>query len=172
MENKAYDQFPLPLVLLCVAVNMSIYISGAYLMAQLGKTFMILYVLYCLWLEIRLYAVSCRHCYYYGKLCAFGKGKLCALLFKKGSPDLFLNKKINCASLIPDFLVPLIPLAVGGFFLVQNFSWPRLIFIIVLAILAFPVTGYLRVSISCKYCKQKETGCPSVQFFAENRKKA
>jgi hypothetical protein len=167
MENETYDSFPLKLVLLCVAVNISVYISGAYLMASLGGIFVALYVLYCLLMEIRILMMSCRDCYYYGKLCAFGKGKLCSLIFKKGSPERFLNKKITCLNLIPDFLVSLIPLAVGVFYSVQNFSWLRLFFIFVLVILAFPVTGYMRRAISCKYCRQRETGCPAVQLFAK-----
>ena len=87
MENEVYDEFPLSSVLFCIAVNISIYLVGAYLIAPLGKIFVALYLLYCLWMEIRVLTKSCRDCYYYGRLCAFGRGKICSLLFKKGSPD-------------------------------------------------------------------------------------
>ena len=167
MENKVYDQFPLPLVLLCIVVNLLIYVVGVYLIFPLGKVFVFLYLLYCLWMEIRAPLLSCRNCFYYGKFCAFGKGKICSLLFRKGSPERFLKKKISWITLAPDFLVSLVPLVVGGFYLVQLFSWLRLFLILILLILAFPVTGFVRSSISCKFCKQREIGCPAIQFFTK-----
>jgi len=172
MDNEIYDEFPLSLVLFCIVVNISIYIVGAYLIAPLGKIFVALYLLYCLWMEIRVLIMSCRDCYYYGKLCAFGKGKICSLLFKKGSPERFKRKKITWINLMPDFLVSLIPLVIGGFYLVQSFTWLRLSFILVLVIIAFPVTGFVRGSISCKFCRQKEIGCPAVQLFTKNDQNA
>ena len=168
MDNKIYDEFPLPLVLFCVVVNISIYIVGAYLIAPLGEMFIALYLLYCLWVEIKVLIMSCRDCYYYGKLCAFGKGKICSLLIKKGSPERFKRKKVTWINLMPDFLVSLIPLVIGGLYLVQSFTLLRLSFMLVLVILAFPVTGFVRGSISCKYCRQKEIGCPAVQLFTKN----
>ncbi len=171
MKTEVYDQFPLPLVLLCVAVNILIYAIGAYLIAPLGIILVVLYLLYCLWMEIRVSIMSCRDCYYYGKWCAFGRGKICSLLFKKGSPERFKNKKISWINLVPDLLVSLIPLAIGGFYLVQSFSWLRLSFILVLVIIAFPVTGFMRSSISCKSCKQKDIGCPATQLFAKDDQK-
>ena len=168
MDNEIYDEFPLSSVLFCIAVNISIYIVGAYLIAPLGKIFVALYLLYCLWMEIRVLIMSCRACFYYGRLCAFGRGKICSLLFKKGSPEGFKMKKITWINLVPDFLVSLIPLVIGGFYLIQSFTWLRLSLIVVLVIIAFPVTGFVRRSISCKFCRQKEMGCPAVQLFAKN----
>ena len=167
MENEVYDEFPLPSVLFCIAVSISIYLVGAYLIAPLGKIFVALYLLYCLWMEIRVLIMSCRDCFYYGRLCAFGRGKICSLLFKKGSPEGFKMKKITFINLVPDFLVSIIPLGIGGFYLVQSFTWLRLSFIVVLVIMAFPVTGFVRGSISCKFCRQREMGCPAVQLFAK-----
>jgi hypothetical protein len=74
-------------------------------------------------------------------------------------------------NIMPDFLVSILPLAVGGYYLVQSFSWLRLSFVLVLVILAFPVTGFVRGAIACKYCRQREIGCPAVQFFAKKDKK-
>jgi hypothetical protein len=168
MNNQIHDEFPLSSVLFCTTVSIAIYIVGAYLITPLGKIFVALYLLYCLWMEIRILAKSCRDCYYYGRLCAFGRGKICSLLLKKGSPERFKMKKITWINLVPDFLVSLIPLVIGGFYLVQSFSWLRLSFMIVLVIIAFPVTGFVRRSISCKFCRQREMGCPAVQLFAKN----
>ncbi len=172
MRNEVYDPFPLPLVLFCFAVNISIYVIGAYLIAPLGKIFVVLYLLYCLWMEVRVSIMSCRDCYYYGRWCAFGRGKICSVFFRKGSPERFKKRKISWINLVPDFLVSLIPLAIGVFHLVQSFNWVRLSFILILVIIAFPATGFVRSSISCRFCKQKEIGCPAIQLFARNGQKA
>lgn len=70
--------------------------------------------------------------------------------------------------MIPDFLVSLIPLVIGVYYLITSFTWLRLAFILALIIIAFPVTGFVRGSIACKFCKQKELGCPAEQLFAKN----
>ena len=167
MNNETYDDFPFSLVQVCMVVNITIYILGAYLIAPLGKIFVALYLLYCLWMEIRLLLRRCRDCYYFGRLCAFGKGKICSLFFKKGSPERFKMKKITWINLMPDLFVSLIPLIIGGFYLVQSFSWLRLSFILIFVIISFPITGFIRGSISCKFCRQKGMGCPAVQLFAK-----
>ena len=172
MDDEIYDEFPLSIVLFCIVVNISIYIVGAYLIAPIGRFFIALYLVYGLCMEIRVLTMSCRDCYYYGKLCAFGKGKICSLLLKKGNPEYFKTKKVTWINLIPDFLVSLIPLVIEGFHLVQSFTWLRLSFILVLVILAFPVTGFVRGSISCKFCRQKEIDCPAIQLFTKKDQNA
>ena len=170
MDNKIYEEFPLPLVLLCTLSNILIYIIGAYIIADIGKIYAFLYLLYCLFLETRILLMSCRDCYYYGKLCAFGKGKICSLLFKRGSLERFKMKKITWVDIVPDFLVSIIPLVIGIFLLILDFTWLRLSVILLLVIIAFPFTGFVRGSISCKFCKQKEIGCPAVLLFNSREK--
>jgi hypothetical protein len=45
-----------------------------------------------------------------------------------------------------------------------------LILVILLILLAFPVNGFLRGSVACKYCKQRKIGCPAEQLL--NKKKS
>lgn len=167
---KCYEKYPLAFVLGSNILQLAIYITGAYIIFILGLIWLILYLLYILILEIRLQKISCIHCYYYGKRCAFGKGKLCSLFFKKGYPKKFIEKKINWIDIIPDFLVSIIPLAIGIFLLIMDFNILLLLLVILLLILAFPVNGFIRGSLACKYCKQIEIGCPAEQFF--NKKKS
>ena len=168
MKTEGYDQFPLPLVFLCVSATVSIYAIGAYLIAPMGIISVALYLLFCLGMEIRVLITGCRDCYYFGKLCAFGRGKICSLLFEKGIPERFIEKKISWKSLVPDFLVSIVPIFTGGLYLFTNFSWERLVMILAFGVIAFPLTGFIRGSISCRYCKQKEFGCPAIQFFSKN----
>ena len=72
--------------------------------------------------------------------------------------------------IIPDFMVPLIPLIIGIALIIINFRWGLIILVFLLLLLAFPVNGFLRGSIACKYCKQKELGCPAEKLF--NKKKS
>jgi len=125
-------------------------------------------MIYILGLEIRLMKKSCPSCYYYEKLCAFGRGKLSALIFKKENPKNFLKKKITPKDIIPDFLVALIPIIMGIILLFIKFNWLILASIIALALLAFPGNGLIRTTLACKFCKQKEIGCPAEQLFRKN----
>ena len=79
--TSRYENFPLRIVLTCNAVPITIYVIGTLILAGLGIGVAALYLVFCLGLEYRLLKISCVNCYYYGKWCGFGKGKLSALLF-------------------------------------------------------------------------------------------
>src|SRR3990172_5981478 len=117
------ENFPLRLVAAAVLVNISIYAVGAFILAGFGHIMMTLYLLYCLGNEVHVMKMSCVDCYYYGKWCAFGKGKAAALLFKRGDPQRFLTKSISWKELVPDMLVPTFPLVGGIVLLLREFSW-------------------------------------------------
>jgi hypothetical protein len=160
-----YENFPFRIVLLSNSVGVSIYAVGVYIMAGCGIWWAALYLLYCGWIEIRLLRRSCVNCYYYGKLCAFGKGKLSALLFKKGDPEKFVEAHIRWLDLVPDFLVSIIPLIAGIVLLVTSFNWVILVLLVVLLALSSGGNAFIRGSYACKYCKQKELGCPAEKLF-------
>ncbi|MHC4628364.1 MAG: hypothetical protein ACYTDV_15410, partial [Planctomycetota bacterium] len=101
----------------------SIYGIGLYILAQCGIWWAVLYLLYCGGFEIRLLRCHCVNCYYYDKVCAFGKGKLSALMFKKGDPQKFAEHQIRWLDLLPDFLVLIFPLIGGIVLLVTAFNW-------------------------------------------------
>jgi hypothetical protein len=167
---KCYEDYPYSFVIGSNLIQLLLYAIGAYIVYLLGPVWLALYIIFILILEIRLLKMSCINCYYYGKLCAFGRGKLCALLFKKGEPKKFIEKQITFKDIIPDFLVTMIPLIIGIYLLYNNFTWILLVLLIILVILGFPVTGYIRGSVACKHCKQREIGCPAEQFFQKKKK--
>lgn len=170
-DAECYENYPIRIVLLSNLVALSIYGIGAYILAGLLLWLLIPYLLYCLWLEIRLIRRSCVNCYYYGKVCAFGKGKLCAVIIKtKGNPQVFTQDKITWIQLLPDFAVSLIPLIAGISILIIDFAWLLLALVIVLGILSFGGNAIIRGSFACKFCKQREIGCPAEQLF--NKEKA
>lgn len=101
-ELTAYERFPMPTVLLSNGLAITIYAIGVFILAQCGIWWAVLYLLYCGGFEMRLLRYHCVNCYYYGKVCAFGKGKLSALLFKKGDPQKFTENQIHWYDLVED----------------------------------------------------------------------
>jgi hypothetical protein len=168
-QPKPFENYPCWIMLISNAVSIAICLIGAYIIYQLGILWLILYLLYILGLEIRLMKHSCVNCYYYGKFCAFGKGKLSSLFFKKGNPKDFIKRKITWKDILPDFLVSIIPILAGIILLILDFSWPILLSIIILVILTSVGNGFVRGSLACKFCKQRKIGCPAEQLFNKNK---
>lgn len=164
-DTKTYESFPLGAVILCYLVTLLTYAVGAYVLAGFGVLVSILYLSYCLWMEVRVLRASCVNCYYYGKLCAFGRGRLCSLLFKRGDPQRFVERKASWTDVLPDFLVAIIPILGGIILLIRDFSWPLLATLVILVLLYFGGSAVIRGSFACKYCKQREIGCPAQELF-------
>ena len=143
---------------------------GFTLSIQLSIVLVIIYVIFILALEFRLLGSHCVNCYYYGKTCAFGKGRLSALFFTKGSPERFNEKPITWKDIVPDFLTFLIPMIAGIILLVQQFSWTVLILVIALFLLGFIGNALVRGKLACKYCIQRSVGCPAERLFDKTKK--
>jgi len=166
-ECTPYERFPWPIVLLANAVTLSIYAVGFYLLWGLGLWWAVLYVLYCGWMEWRLLTRSCVNCYYYGKVCGFGKGKLCSLLLKQGDPQKFGAGTFSWRDLIPDFGVLVLPAMGAVVSLIRTFSWVTLVLLAILVVLCLGGNAVIRGSFTCRHCKQRELGCPAEQLFSK-----
>jgi len=171
-ELKCHENYPLRTVILANIVSLAIYMAGAFILYQLGWVWLIPYGLCISWLEMRVIRRSCVNCYYYGKVCAFGKGKLSRLLFPKGEAERFKRDKITWKDVAPDFMVALVPAVIGVILLIIDFTWPILSAVVLLVLLASLGNGLVRGSLACKYCKQREIGCPAEQLFNRDRAKA
>jgi hypothetical protein len=165
MAGEVYENFPARIVILCNLLPLLIYASGAYILAGFGLWVAILYLAYCLWLEFKVLRRSCVNCYYYGNICGAGKGKLASWLFKPGNPEQFAEMEISWPDMIPDFLVSVFPLVGGIILLVIDFSWLLVALMVLLLVLTFAGNAIIRGSFMCKYCKQKEIGCPALELF-------
>ncbi len=165
MLESCYENYPLHKVFLSNLLSISIYIIGAYIISTWGITYTILYLLYCLFLEIRLLKKSCTNCYYYGKVCGFGKGKLSALFFEKGDNAQFSQTHLTWKDLLPDMLVSILPLLAGIISLIYNFSWLTVILIIIILVLSMGGNALVRGHLTCGKCKQRESGCPAEELF-------
>jgi hypothetical protein len=166
---RSYENFPARLVAAAVLVNVSIYALGAFTLAGFGSIMMALYLLYCLGNEVHVMKMRCVDCYYYGKWCAFGKGKAAALFFKQGDPRRFLTKSISRKELIPNILVIVFPLGGGIALLIRDFSWGIVIALALLLAFSFVGNYLIRSQVACVSCKQRELGCPAEQFFSKRK---
>lgn len=167
---KPYENFPVLLVLCAVLVNVAIYALGVGILSGFGNILAALYLLYCLGVEIHVMKMSCIDCYYYGKRCALGRGKVAPFLFKQGDPKRFTSKCISGKELLPDLLVLLFPLGGGIALLSRDFSWRLAMLLVILLALSFGGNYLVRSRIACKYCRQRELGCPAEKFFGQQRK--
>ncbi len=160
-----YENFPAGLVLLSTLITISIYVLGALILAGFGIGVILLYLGYCSWVEFRVLKHSCVNCYYYGKICCLGRSKLASLLFQQGDPQRFIDRKISWKDIIPDFLVSIIPMIGGIVLLIKDFTILTLFLMIIMFFLTIVGNAWIRGSFACKYCKQREIGCPAVQLF-------
>ena len=164
-RTDTFEQFPIYIPMISILVSIFCYTIGAYIIASFDIIFSIMYVFYCIRIEILVITRSCRDCWYYGRLCGLGKGIIAPLLVKKGDTARFAQRDITLIHLIPDFLVAIIPLVAGIVLLILDFSLITLVLMILLAILFFGGTAFIRGTFSCRYCKQKTIGCPAAEMF-------
>jgi hypothetical protein len=166
---KTYDNFPFWIVILSNSVSIGIYLSGLMITFSLSWIAAILYLVLILALEYRLLSKHCINCYYWGKICGFGKGRLSSFFFKKGNPLKFCENSFTWKDMIPDLLVFLLPFIIALILLIIKFNLAILLSVIILISLATIGNGFIRGNLTCKYCKQRETGCPAEQLFSKNK---
>ncbi len=162
--EKYFENYPLRFVLLSNAVSLAIYVIGVLVIYQFGLVPLLIYLAYIAVLELRL-LMHCAGCYYYGKTCAFGRGRISCLVFKKRKNFV---KKITWKDMIPDFLVSLMPIAAGIIILIIDFNWLILAAVILLVLLTSAGNACVR-SRSCKHCKQRKLGCPADKLFSRKK---
>jgi hypothetical protein len=162
---RAFEKFPVSTIVLSNLVSMSIYGLGFFIVLQTGAVFSFSYLAYVLLMEFRLLKSSCVNCYYWGKACGFGKGRVSAFFFKKGDPSKFCSHSIAWKDMIPDLLISLVPVLIGIVLIIIHFNLVILFAVILLILLTTLGNGIIRGKLTCQHCKQKEIGCPADILF-------
>ena len=166
--TKRYENFPFGIVILSNSVSILIYLSGFTITLSLSWIGAILYLVFILALEFRLLSKHCVNCYYWGKTCGFGKGRVSSLFFKRGDQSKFCEKSFTWKDMIPDLLVSLIPLLISIGLMIIEFKFFLLLVTIILIAMTTIGNGFVRGNLTCKNCKQREIGCPAEQLFSKN----
>jgi hypothetical protein len=169
-EPACKEKYPLWIVMIANLVPLLIYAIGVYLLFRLSVFWAIAYLLFVLLIEFRLISGHCTDCYYYGRTCAFGKGRLSARFFPKGSPARFSAMEITGKDILPDFLTFFIPVLAGIVLLIREFSGTIVALIVVLLLLGFAGNALVRGRLACRYCKQRVIGCPAERLFQRPEK--
>lgn len=170
MDDPAcFENYPRETVIVSNLVSVLVWVIGAFILSRIAILWAVLYIIGILVLEYRLLSGHCTDCYYFGKTCAFGKGRLSARFFPKGSPEKFSSMTLTWKDILPDFLVFFIPVIGGIVLLVQGFSWTLLILVIVLLVLGFAGNAVVRGQLACRFCKQREIGCPAEKLFNKGK---
>lgn len=165
METKGYENYPRWIVLLSNLVSLAIIALGFFILMRLSIIVSFAYLLFVLVQEYRLISKHCVNCYYWGKTCGFGQGRVSALFFKKGDTSKFCEKDMTWKDMMPDLLISLIPILIGIVLLIVQFDIYLLASIVLLALLTTSGNGLIRGKLACKYCKQRELGCPAEKLF-------
>jgi hypothetical protein len=165
MNSKIFDRFPTWMALIGLSVSASIYLLGGLILSHFGILAGIGYLAFCAFVELAVLRGSCAHCFYYGKVCGLGKGRLCSLMVKRGDPHRFTEREVTFRDVIPEMLVPILPLVGGLIVLLRRFDWVDLAAILLILLLASFGNGFVRGALACRYCAQRELGCPAQKLF-------
>jgi hypothetical protein len=168
-DKELFDAYPPWMVVASNALSISIYLMGAYLLSGFGVAAVAVYLIFCLWMEARVISCHCVNCAYFGKLCCFGKGKISSAFFKQGDPKKFSQMSITWRDMLPDLMVPLIPVIGGIILLIKKFDWTALAAVMLIFILSFAGNALVRGRLACRHCRQRVLGCPAERLF--NKKK-
>ena len=161
-----YGRYPLWAVFITLIFTLLVYLSGAYIMFKLNMITGLLFALYLILLEYFTYKEACPNCFYYGKMCFSGRGVLAGILYRKGDPQKFCERKVKLKDLIPQMLVVLIPLIAG---IALLFS--RGTDILIIIAMLYPIFSWSAVNplvygkLACPHCKQGKKCCPAMEFF-------
>jgi len=165
-KSEIYETYPVFGVLLCNIFAAGVALLGAYILWPYGIAVPALYLIYVFLMEFQTLREGCIYCYYYGKMCFCGKGLCAARLLKKGDPKKFMEKEFTWKSILPMFMIALLPIVLGAILLLIEFDWILLAAVIAIGVLGFPAQGVIH-GWACKYCKQREIGCPACELFSK-----
>jgi len=96
----------------------------------------------------------CTNCYYYGKWCSTGWGKLSALLFKRGNMENFDTSIGLKLAPITYGLLSLIPLICIVISMVLGFAILKVVVLLLLLLVSF-YSGFVNRKKACANCRMK-----------------
>lgn len=100
----------------------------------------------------------CTKCYYYGKWCPIGWGKLAALLFKQGNVEDFGQGIGVKLAPMTYGLLTLVPLVCTVVSMIQDFTIPKVVVLVGLVLFSV-YSGAISRRRSCQNCKMR-LACP------------
>jgi len=172
--KQTFEKYPVWMILVYYFFSVSVYLAGLYLVFLIWPLFSLLFFVYIVFLEVQVLREGCVRCYYYGKRCVCGKGRIAKVFMKKDEKRKFGEKEVKMKDMIPSML-PMIITLIAGIYLVI-LSLPNINFIVIgIAVWPLIVTFFgnpiVYGKLACPHCKQRELGCPACEFFMKMEKK-
>ena len=115
----------------------------------------LMYLIVLITIQIILKKHNCTNCYYYGKWCHLGWGKLTALIFKKNSGNQEFGMKLAISYILQLPVIAVLAILAGFLY---GFTLGNLLLLIIFIIINI-VHGTVIRKKGCENCKAKYT-CP------------
>jgi hypothetical protein len=160
--NTYYESYPLRFNCISSGVTLLSYALGTAIFYFIDPIFGAGYALLCLSSLLVSMKLRCSYCYYYGKRCPSGLGVLGKLLFRKGDPKGFGNRKNLLAAGVLDFGAMLLAILGGVALCVMRFS-PLAAALLAAYVFVAVVAGFTMKKIFCGHCEQGRLGCPAYE---------
>jgi hypothetical protein len=157
--TDGFFEFPLSMVIIENLFMLLWIVVGAYICWEFVPLYGFSYLGFGLSMVYYVMRILvCRNCYYYGKMCHTGWGKLSKLYCKKGDVEQF-GKGFN-GLVIPLFYgsMALLPLILGIISLYKNFSIFKIVVLIIFLFIVVMSSFILRKK-GCAKCKMRNI-CP------------
>ncbi|MFX0085562.1 MAG: hypothetical protein ACFFAU_07805 [Candidatus Hodarchaeota archaeon] len=170
LENRL-ENYPIKIVCFSATLTLISYLLGFVVLYVLHPILGILFLLLAFSTILVSMKLRCTHCYYLGKYCNFGLGKLAAILFKKrGDQEEFKNLKKVIPTAILSFGTMLLPVFVGIWLIFFDFTLVNIGLLSVYILFGILPNFLVRGSF-CDKCIQGQLGCPSYEQMIKARQK-
>jgi len=159
-EFSFCDNYPAHIIIIRWTILFLAFALGIYVLLEFHHMLAIVYIVYAfVALTLILPLSRCGSCFYHGRFCNTGWGKIAAYLFKKGDESTYVDH-YNYAIFL--HLLWLIPLLVALLQLVRKRDVFALSIFVIYVFILFVEKISLK-KLCCKRCHQREF-CPALPF--------
>ncbi len=167
-ENQAdefsfCDNYPAHIIVIRWIILLLAFALGIYVLLEFHHMLAIVYIVYAsLALTLILSLSRCGSCFYHGRFCNTGWGKIAAYLFKKGDESKYVDRYDYAIFLHLLWLIPLLAAAL------QAIRKRNVLALAIFAayLLTLFVEKIILKKLCCKRCHQRDF-CPAVPFRKE-----
>jgi hypothetical protein len=166
--TERLETYPIKIVCLSASLTIISYLAGAFVLYFFHPVLSGLYLILAVLTLVVSMKLRCTHCYYLGKYCNFGLGKVADIFFSKGDPEEFSNpRKVNVTATF-SFGTMLIPIFVGVIIFITNINLFNLGLVVGYILIGIAPNFLVRGNF-CEKCMQGELGCPAYERMKKAR---
>lgn len=168
ISSSKLESYPMKIVCISASLTIISYLAGAFILYFFHPILSVFYLILAALTLVVSMKLRCTHCYYFGKYCNFGLGKLAQYFFSKGEPREFRDPKKVGITAILSFGTMLIPVFIGLLMLVTDLNLSNLGFLLGYILIGIAPNFLVRGNF-CDKCMQGQLGCPSYERMIKSR---